>query len=381
MYMMLGFQKELRRPNSPAQETTEALYLMLQEQGVHRVEIYDGSQLLHGIGTAVHALSLNGFETMTPPAPVRVQFIGDDLVHARVDLPHRRGPRAGMGMGRRANRFGPSSRTVLLELVPKEAIVLRERAFQIMILDMVAAIILMGAAIIFWRLSVRQDALRMQLEKDQQLKMLGQMSAVLGHELKNTIASVKGHSQLLEEELLGSAHESRARLIVSDSIYLQNLTEQMLAFARSGALNREKVYIDDLAEAATTFSEAPNVTVQIDGKEATFHLDRQKMQQVLVNLLNNAHQSKATDITLSLLAHDQGLQIRVTDNGPGMDDAHLEKIFDPFYTTRAKGTGLGLALAKRVVEAHGGTLSVRSTVGAGTAFTIELPPTSKEARP
>lgn len=384
LYMMLGFQKQLRRRQTPTAEDTQALFEMLQEQGVHRVALYENNQLVHGFGTARQQLNPHMFTDGAPPEPVTIRFVALDLVHARIMLPPGPAHPRGRRHFRRERRIPPGPamhRSVLLELTPAQAITMRERAFQIMLVDILAALILMGTAIVFWRLSVKQETLRLQLEKDKQLKLLGQMSAVLGHELKNTIASVKGHSQLLAEKLSGTPHESNATLIEKDTVYLQNLTEQMLAFARTGAMHTEKVYLDDLAEAAVTFSEASGVRISISDGEPAFYLDRHKMQQVITNLLNNAKQADATEIDLSLANNNglnDGLIITVKDNGDGMADDQREKLFDPFFTTRAKGTGLGLALAKRIVDAHGGTIDVQSAPQKGTTFVIKLPPASRK---
>ncbi|MBN2715871.1 MAG: ATP-binding protein [Deltaproteobacteria bacterium] len=375
LHMMLGFQQQMRHRQAPSAEDIRALFDMLREQGVNRIAVYENGTLIDELGAGEHPLTPAEFDNDEPPEPVTIRFITDAVVHARILLP--KGPPGGGRMGRlgrerRVPLFPHKGREVLLEMRPGQAIAMRERAFQIMVVDIIAAILLMGAAIVFWRLSVRQEHLMQQLEKDRQLKLLGQMSAVLGHELKNTIASVKGHAQLLVEKLAGAPHESNARIIERDAVYLQNLTEQMLAFARTGAMHMEKVYLDDLAEAAVTFSDATDVAVKISGTEPTFFLDRHKMQQVLTNLINNAHQSGATHIALNI-SLDGKLTIDVSDNGEGMDETQQNKIFDPFFTSRAKGTGLGLALARRIVEAHNGTIEVSSVRGRGTTFTVVVP--------
>jgi signal transduction histidine kinase len=384
LYMMLGFQRQLHQQRMPISELTESLYSELAAEGVHHVAFYDGPRLLHEFGKGNLPLSPSGFSEISLSSPVEIRFVEDNLVHARILLPQR-GP---MGMGRRMRQgrnFGPpepgdTQKMVLLELTPRDAIHLRDRAFQIMVLDGIAALILMGAAIVFWKLSRRQDQLHQQLENDQQLKLLGQMSAVLGHELKNTIASVKGHAQLLEEKLAGTSHDANAALIAKDTLYLQRLTEQMLDFARTGTMHYEKVYLDDLAEAAITFCDAPDVKIDITGDDPTFYLDRHKIQQVLINLINNAHQSGASAILLKITNSRTGLELRIEDNGKGIPEEALSRIFEPFFTTRAKGTGLGLALASRIVEAHGGTIVANSSEN-GTTFTIQLPPREQKDMP
>ncbi|MBN2344515.1 MAG: ATP-binding protein [Deltaproteobacteria bacterium] len=380
MYMMMGFQKQLPANNrAQHSDVMKTLYETFKDEGIHRVALYDRNELLDGFGTAVEPFSMMRFTRRE--TPIDVVFISSELVHAKITLPNRFG--GGGGRFRNHPRYrNASTRAVLLELTPKEAIRLRERALQIMLLDIVAAIILMCAAVVFWKQSVRQEKLEHQLQKDRQLKSLGQMSAVIGHELKNTIASIKGHAQLLAENLADTPHKQSAEFVANDAIYLQEITSQMLEFARTGELKIEKVYLDDLAEGAITFSNVSTVTYTLETKQATAYVDRRKLQQVITNLINNANEAGSTDIRLHIVNNGE-LMIEVVDNGPGIDPAQIEKIFDPFFTTRAKGTGLGLALAKRVVESHGGHIDVTSDKKRGTQFTLHIPnrPSTDENTP
>jgi two-component system sensor histidine kinase HydH len=264
-------------------------------------------------------------------------------------------------------------RALRIELVPHEAIALSKRAFLSMVIKMIAALLLGLTALVFWRMSNRSDRMQEQLARDRQLKMLGQMSAVLGHEIKNTIASLKGNAQLLAEKLGDADGGNSARAIAADSTYLQELTAQILDFARTGEIHMEKVYLDDLAEAAITFAESDPVETTIEGHASTWQLDRHKMQQVLVNLLSNARQASGTQpISLNITAGNT-LHIRITDKGPGIPPEATERVFEPFYTTRPKGTGLGLAFAQQVVTQHGGTIRVETPPGGGACFVVVLP--------
>jgi signal transduction histidine kinase len=103
--------------------------------------------------------------------------------------------------------------------------------------------------------------------------------------------------------------------------------------------------------------------------------DRQQLRQVLLNLLTNAYAAMdgAGVLTIEAVAAEGGVEIRVTDTGAGMDEETVNHIFDPFYTRKAKGIGLGLAVTRRIVEAHGGTIAARSQPGDGTTFVIALP--------
>lgn len=378
MFMMMGFQQQLRRKKVPPAQLTESLYDMLKEKGVTYVALHDNGHIRFEFGRHQKAINPAAFATPSPQNPIEVRFTENNLAHAQILLPppHRRGHRRFADSPK--GNLRPADTRVYLEFLPQDAIALKQRASRIMGLNILSAVILIIAAIFFWRQSTHQDFLQAQLSKDQQLKMLGQMSAVLGHELKNSIASVKGHAQLLEEKLTGTEHSSNISLVVQDSVYLQKLTEQMLDFARTGILKQEKVYIDDLAESAIALSnltedETKNVSIHIDAKAPTCILDRQKIQQVISNLLNNAIDADATKIELSFRLQNDSLRIRITDNGNGISAKQQARIFDPFFTTKAKGTGLGLAFAARVMTQHNGSIEVESFPKSSTVFTIQIP--------
>jgi signal transduction histidine kinase len=219
-------------------------------------------------------------------------------------------------------------------------------------------------------MEVKTDALQQQLHTDQQLKILGQMSAVLGHELKNTVASLKGNAQLLVEK---SPDNPVADAVATEAAYLQELTTQMLEFTKTGALKKDKVYLDDLLDSAVDFSRAADVSIDIITKTTVVYIDRNKIQQCITNLLNNADSAAPRQPIKIVASGDQQMRIEVIDSGPGIPPETEHNIFEPFFTTRAKGFGLGLAFVKNVVEAHGGTVYHRSNPAGGAIFGFEIP--------
>jgi two-component system sensor histidine kinase HydH len=241
-----------------------------------------------------------------------------------------------------------------------------------MLINIIAAFVLIVAAVFFWRMSIKAEHLEIKLKEDGHLKVLGQMSAVLGHEIKNSVASVKGHAQLLAEKQSGVL-KKEAEIIESEITYLDNLTGQILGFAKTGNLTYEKVYLDDLAASAVAISDCDPVNLKVDDENRFFYMDREKMLRVLVNLIINARQASGNMPVELSFDSGSGLKIEITDKGGGINPAFEDKIFDPFFTTKAKGTGLGLAFAKQVVESHGGTLTLNNSYGKGASFIIELP--------
>ena len=286
-------------------------------------------------------------------------------------------PRRGFGPWGPRGRHRRGRRVVLnLELEPVLAIQIRSRAIGMLVVSFAAATILLLAGVVLWRTSVRAERTRAQLAEDRQLKALGQMSAVLGHELRNPLTSLKGHAQLLLEKL-SPDHPGRkgAETVVRESTRIETLTAQVLDFARSGTLSRTACDVRMLVRRAIERAEAEPVELSGCDGATTWPLDEQRMEQVLVNLLTNARQASPQDAAVEIVVRRTPavMTVEVRDRGEGIDPGQEEHVFEPFHTTRVKGTGLGLALAQRIVEGHGGQISAANRPDGGAVFRIELP--------
>ena len=165
----------------------------------------------------------------------------------------------------------------------------------------------------------------------------------------------------------GKRETSAATLIVSD----------LLDYSAGRAPMTAPVQLADLV--AETLSVVPPPAgvevVQHVQPETAISADRDQIRQVLLNLITNGYDSMPTGGVLDVSVRSAGdsAQITVTDTGMGMDEETKANIFTPFFTTKSRGIGLGLAVTKRVVEAHGGTISVQSTPSVGTSFTVTVP--------
>ncbi len=267
-------------------------------------------------------------------------------------------------------------RWLVIEFEPLEAQRIERRAAASLTVSLTAAVLLLIATFVISRSAARADRIRAQLAHDRQLKALGQMSAVLGHELRNPLASLKGHAQLAEEKL-DEDHPSRRGIVrvVDEATRLETLTTQVLDFAKSGVVERRAVPPAALAREA---AERLDGAIELDGSEApeSFPLDPERMEQVLVNLLDNALAAQPGERPVELRIASEGVALLITvrDRGPGLQPGDESRIFEPFYTRRIRGTGLGLALAQRIVEAHGGTIQARNHPEGGALFEIVIPP-------
>jgi two-component system sensor histidine kinase HydH len=256
------------------------------------------------------------------------------------------------------------------------------RARVTLAVSLLAAALLLGLVAVFWRLSRHAERASLQLEHDRQLKILGQMSALLGHEIKNPLASLKGHVQLLIEKLpVGHSGRKGAEIVLRETVRLEELSRQVLEFARTGAVRCENVDPVAIVRTAVDNVGGTDIRLHVHGGPATWSLDSTRMEEVLVNLLRNARDASPpgnpVDVTVDIGAN-HNLSIEVRDHGEGIVAGEEERVFEPFYTRRVKGTGLGLALARRIVEGHGGVITAHNHPDGGAVFSVMLPPICKE---
>ena len=235
----------------------------------------------------------------------------------------------------------------------------------------------MAAGLASWRMSLRLEREERRFEEQRRLMELGAMSAVMAHEIRNPLASLKGHAQLLTERLpSGSPERRKADRVVDEAGRLEALTADLLDFARSGAMNLGPADPAGLLRAAAAELDGAPVELECDGAPRLWQLDGPRFgNAVLANLLRNAVQAAPADRPpRARVALERGrLVFEVRDFGPGLPAGSGRRIFDPFFTTRATGTGLGLAVARRIVEMHGGRIEAADAPGGGAIFRVELP--------
>ncbi|MBK9261592.1 MAG: hypothetical protein IPM54_17520 [Polyangiaceae bacterium] len=260
------------------------------------------------------------------------------------------------------------------EFEPLLATGLTQRARITFFLSTGVAALLALAAVVLWRRAEREEALGTRLAQAERLASLGTMSAVLAHEIKNPLASLKGNAQLLAESLSPeSRSRSQADRVVEAALRLQGLVQNLLDFARGGPIERAEV---DPAELLFLAAEdaAPAIALELDDAPPMWSLDAIRMRQVLENLLRNALQaSKQGMVKARVCVDSDNLVYVVEDDGPGFPVEDLESVFEPFFTTKSRGVGLGLAVARRIVSMHGGTISARNKTEGGAELKISIP--------
>jgi hypothetical protein len=223
---------------------------------------------------------------------------------------------------------------------------------------------------------------RTQMSRAEHLATLGELATGLAHEIRNPLAGIAGVIEIIGRDLPAT---SPARAVVKDVrqeiARINHIVTDLLHTARPHPPQVRKSDLNTTVEHAVmlgrqqALAKSVKITLQKDPFLPPVAHDSDQVHQVLLNLLLNALQAIERDgeIHVTVKQHGKMAAIEVTDNGRGIAPQHLPNIFRPFYTTKGEGTGLGLSLARRIVEDHHGRIDVTSTVGKGTTFAVVLP--------
>jgi PAS domain S-box-containing protein len=218
------------------------------------------------------------------------------------------------------------------------------------------------------------------LQEQAALARLGEMAAVVAHEVKNPIAGIRGALQVISSRM---PPEQRDRAVMGEIIArldgLNNVVQDLLVFARPRELRTEPVDLAALlSETIGLIRRDPTfaaIDVRIEGSSGVVQADPTQLQLVFQNVLMNAAQAMngRGRVTVTIGASNGRCRLSIADQGPGMLPEVREHAFEPFFTTKSRGTGLGLPLAKRIVDAHGGEIHIDPALPGGTVVTLLLP--------
>jgi signal transduction histidine kinase len=224
------------------------------------------------------------------------------------------------------------------------------------------------------------DEREQRLIRSERLAAVGKIAAQITHEVRNPLSSIGLNAEMLEEETSGEA-QKLARAIVKEVDRLTEITEEYLRFAR---LPRPRLEREDLGALVTSLlsfmrpeleKRGVRVEERLDPSLPAVAADEHQLRQALLNLLRNAAEAMAAGGTLTVTARalpGGAVELTIADTGEGIEPADLPKIFDPFFSTKEGGTGLGLALTQQIIVEHGGRIEVSSDRGRGTTFVIRF---------
>jgi signal transduction histidine kinase len=221
------------------------------------------------------------------------------------------------------------------------------------------------------------------VRRSERLAALGQLSAGLAHELRNPLGTIRASAELLKKSVgTGNAVATElAGFVASEVDRTNSLVTRFLEFARPLALRPEPCELTEVVDRAVARLERDGkgggvaVYKNYSPDVRPFPFDAELMERVFYNLLLNAAQASPPDsaITVKTPPTDDHVEISFIDRGSGIKPEHLESIFNPFFTTKAEGVGLGLSIVSKIVDQHGGKMTVESEAGKGSVFRIYLP--------
>jgi two-component system sensor histidine kinase HydH len=238
-------------------------------------------------------------------------------------------------------------------------------------------------SILLFRDITEMRQLKEEVARSQRLASLGSLAAGVAHEIRNPLSSIKGFATYFRERYRDVPEDSgTADIMIQEVDRLNRVITQLLEFARPMTLQRVPVSVAEAAERAVRVIAAQArekniaIEIKISADLPAIKADPDRLQQVFLNLYLNALAAMEKGGVLTTMAAtdpDGTVQVRIADTGTGIPADDLERVFDPYYTTKPSGTGLGLAIVHKIVEAHGGDIRLESEPGKGTVVTFRIP--------
>ncbi len=221
-----------------------------------------------------------------------------------------------------------------------------------------------------------------EVAKSRHLTSIASLAAGVAHEIRNPLSSIKGFAVYFKERFSGNIEDQQtADTMIAEVERLNRVISQLIEFARPLELKPEKTYLPDLISHTLSLiaAEAKKNDVTITTNSAfdlpLAEVDSDKVKQVLLNIFLNSLTSMKNggNLTIQLLPTKDDIAIIISDTGTGIEKMDLPRIYDPYFTSKPAGTGLGLAVVQKIMEAHGGTIAVESNIGQGTAVSLQFP--------
>lgn len=230
--------------------------------------------------------------------------------------------------------------------------------------------------------SERIIAIEEQLRRSEKLSTLGEMAAVLAHEIRNPLGSIRGTAEILRDDYLpGDPKHEFIEIQIKETERLNHVVEDFLRMSRQQPVELRDCSIREELETIVTLvakeahDRGISLRLEPGAEPAIIRGDGEKLRQAFLNIVINALQATPSggSVGIALNRAEAGFEISFRDSGTGITPDNLQRIFEPFYTTKPDGTGLGMAVTRKIIEGHGGRLDIESEVGQGTTVSIRLP--------
>ncbi|RMG00215.1 MAG: hypothetical protein D6726_11615, partial [Nitrospirae bacterium] len=215
-----------------------------------------------------------------------------------------------------------------------------------------------------------------ELQRKKYFSTIGEMASLIAHEVRNPIFAISSIAKILMQKYGGPEDGRFIDSILRETERLNALVEDLLNYGKPLSLEKKPVpvgkLINNSLNGLSSYLEESGCKLELSatGGETTVSVDQERIKQVFYNIIRNAVDAGATQITVSVGRERRFKKIVVKDNGRGIRAADMEKVMKPFFTTKKSGTGLGLPICKKIIEAHGGRFLLKSKEGEGTEITM-----------
>lgn len=230
--------------------------------------------------------------------------------------------------------------------------------------------------------SERIISIEEQLRRSERLSTLGEMAAVLAHEIRNPLGSIRGTAEILKDDYKpGDPKHEFIEIQIKETERLNRVVEDFLRMSKPQTAIKSRCLIRDELETVVVLtskeakSRLVSLSLQPFSDNPIILGDGEKLRQAFLNIVINALQATPAGgrVTIKVDSRPDQCEITFSDSGGGIDSAAMNRIFEPFFTTKPDGTGLGLVITKKIIEGHGGSMQIRSEPDAGTSVSILLP--------
>ncbi len=287
------------------------------------------------------------------------------------------------------NHHAPAMAFLRKQKNKKESFAYELRSFhksgKVVVLDIKAVSILNDSGAVIGYRGVTRDItekieMHKKLLKSERLAVVGELATMIAHDLRNPLQSISTAMYCLEKVIPEENSEKTKKLVanVKNSLnYSDKIVRELLDYSAKIKLDLAKTAPSDLIKKALSTITVPSEIKLLNNSKnkPVVYVDVNRIRRVCVNIITNVFDAmpKGGTLTISSKTEKNNLEIRFSDTGEGMTKQQIKKLMIPFVTTKAKGMGLGLAISKRIIEAHHGKIVVNSIVGQGTTFTVVLP--------
>ncbi len=214
----------------------------------------------------------------------------------------------------------------------------------------------------------------------EKLSVVGELSAGIAHEIKNPLTSIKGFIQLIQKS--GKANRKHVELVLSEIDRINEIVSELLVLSKPQTKELTLISIFDIIQYVINLvsneARKNNIIIEIKDidKDMVIRGDKNNLKQVFINLIKNSMEAMSSGGKIEISGmHDsvEGVYIRVKDGGSGISPSNLERLGDPFFTSKETGIGLGLTITKKIIQEHKGQMKIESEIGKGTTVTVVLP--------